>query len=145
MQAAVAASVGCHALCSDRSLERLLQRAAMAVQRCRTNAAGEFDGRLVGQQRFCGDAFAQLRQPGFLVARVAALDEQRDAVRCDAAREVAGLQLLLHAACQCVQHFLGHDRSVLELDVVEAVRRQVGNGTQAGLEWLRRARLAPIR
>ncbi len=70
----------------------------MAVQRCRTNAARELDGCLVGQQRFCGDALAQLRQPGFLVARVAALDEQCDAVRCAAARQVAGLQLLLHAA-----------------------------------------------
>ena len=101
----------------------------------------QLDGGVLCQQRFCCDAFAQPREPGLLVAGVAAFEQQRDALRRHAARQVAGLQLFMDPARKRVHRVLGGDWSVLALDVIEAIRGDVGHGAQASFQRLRCARL----
>ena len=83
----------------------------------------------------------QAREPRFLVAGVAALEQQRDALRRDAAGDVARLQLFLDPAGERIERFLRRDGPALAFDVIETVRREVGHGAQACLQRLRRARL----
>ena len=85
-----------------------------------------------------GHALQHARHPRVEVAGVAALDQQREAPGRNASRQVPGLQLRAQLLSDALHQVFRGERPDLTLDGREAVRLEVDERTEAGLQRLRR-------
>ena len=130
---AIAAGLAALAVSLVGILRGTLGRAHFGGHGAEPDGAGRGQRLRAGLVHLGRDLVHDVLGPGLDVLRVAALDEQHEAVSAEAAGEVAGLQLLAQQAREVAEEILGHQDTELLVQRLVLVGLDVDDAAHAAL------------